>query len=248
MLLFLLVFELILISVTVLCHIMIEKKYKEIERGASIYTDKRAYRTQSSVAFMDHILKRYQEYAMEEGEVPDLYSMIKANLLKEYIGKFTFIGVNNVANKAKYIMWGIIALELVIALINNITTSLEGIFVIASSILLTLGIEIYTIVKALEEKKEATIVLVEDYILNTYPLQINKQMNKQMKLYTSNKEKIVVEKITKEKGYAETTQKEDSQKELVKTKKNDKKRKKKGEMALTEKDIAKFIKNLNKSY
>ena len=246
MLIFLLVFEVILISITVLCHIMIEKKYKEIERGASIYTDKRAYRTQSSVAFLDHVLKRYQEYTIEKGEVPDLYSMIKANLLREYIGKFTFVGVNNVANKAKYIMWGIIILEFAIALMNSITTSLEGIFVIASSILLAIGIEIYTIVKALEEKKEATIVLVEDYILNTYPLQMNKQINKQTKLHTSNKEKIVVETIIKGNGYAEETQKEDSQKELVKNKKNDKKRKGKGEMELTEKDIAQFIKNLNK--
>lgn len=247
MLIFLLVFEVVIISITVLCHIMIEKKYKEIERGASIYTDKRAYRTQSSVAFMDYVLKRYQEYTIEEGGVPDLYSMIKVNLLKEYIGKFTFIGVNNVANKAKYIMWGIIALELVIALFNNIATSLEGIFVIVSSILLTIGIEIYTIVKALEEKKEATIVLVEDYILNTYPLQMNKQINKQMKLHTSKKEKIVVEKITKGNDYPEKTQKEGSQIELVKSKKNDKKRKEKGEKALTEKDIAQFINNLNKS-
>ena len=243
MLIFLLVFEVIIISITVLCHIMIEKKHKEIERGASIYTDKRAYRTQSSVAFMDHVLKRYQEYTIEEGDVPDLYSMIKANLLKENIGKFTFIGVNNVANKAKYIMWGIVALELVIALFNNTTTSLEGIFVITSSILLAIGIEIYTIVKALEEKREATIVLVEDYILNTYPL----QMNKQMKLHTSNKEKEAVEKATKEKVFLEKSQKEDSYKEVIKNKKNEKKKKEKGEMALTEKDIAQFINNLNKS-
>ena len=173
MLIFLLLFEIAIIFIIVLCHMMLEKKYKEIEKSIQIYTSKRAYRTKQSVAFIADILDRHEKYVNEEDQVTDLYSMIKSSLLKEYIGKFTFIGVNNVANKAKYIMWGIIILEMAIGFINNINTSLEGIIVIISSILLAIGVEIFIIVKALEEKKEAMIVLVEDYILNTYPLQTN---------------------------------------------------------------------------
>ena len=246
MLIFLLLFEIAIIFIIVLCHLMIERKYKEIERGTYIYTDKRAYRTKQSVAFVDDILKRYQQYTNAEDTDPDLYSMIKSSLLKEYIGKFTFIGVNNVANKAKYIMWGIITLELTIACINNIATSLEGIVISISSILLAIGVEIFTIVRALEEKKEATIVLVEDYILNTYPLQKNKQVTgndvSSVELEEGPaKEHSLLAKDQKKNISAmplSTQQEENIEKKVGNQKERIKKQ-------LTEKDIAKFINNLS---
>ncbi len=247
MLIFLLLFEIAIIFIIVLCHIMLEKKYQEIEKSTQIYTSKRAYRTKRSIAFIADILKRYQKYISEEHQVPDLYSMIKSSLLKEYIGKFTFIGVNNVANKAKYIMWGIIVLEMAIGFINNITTSLEGIIVIISSILLAIGVEIFVIVKALEEKKEAMVVLVEDYILNTYPLQTNNQT----KVNNSKEDKILEQEQVKELILLTKAQKIDFSNELVKN--QNRKRQEKGisnskensKERLTEKDIVRFINNLS---
>lgn len=247
MLVFLLLFEIAIILIIVLCHIMLEQKYKLIEKSTHIYTNKRAYRTQQSVAFVDDILKRYHQCSSQGNEALDLYSMIKSSLVKEYIGKFTFIGINNVAHKAKYIMWGIIALEMAIGYINNVATSLEGIVVIISSILLAIGVEIFILIKALEEKKEATIVLLEDYILNEYPLQVNKRVKndhtKERKVLEEGqvKEIILLAKVQKktsspialdnQKGKKE--EKEDSSIKIASKEK------------LTEEDIIGFINNLN---
>ena len=172
--------------------------------------------------------------------------MIKSSLLKEYIGKFTFIGVNNVANKAKYIMWGIITLERTIACINNIATSVEGIVISISSILLAIGVEIFTIVRALEEKKEATIVLVEDYILNTYPLQKNKQVigndvsSVELEEGPAKEHSLLGEDQKKNISAMplSTQQEENIEKKVGNQKERIKKQ-------LTEKDIAKFINNLS---
>lgn len=247
MLIFLLLFEIAIIFIIVLCHMMLEKKYKEIEKSIQIYTSKRAYRTKQSVAFIADILDRHEKYVNEEDQVTDLYSMIKSSLLKEYIGKFTFIGVNNVANKAKYIMWGIIILEMAIGFINNINTSLEGIIVIISSILLAIGVEIFIIVKALEEKKEAMIVLVEDYILNTYPLQTNNKT----KVSNNKDERMLEEGQAKELILLKKAQKKDFDTKPIKNCNKKKQEKEisvpqvKSKERLTEKDIAMFINHLS---
>lgn len=252
MLICLLIFELMMIVVITLSHKMLQKKYKEIEKSTHIYMNKRAYRTQKSVVFIDNIVKKYLTYTEKENEVPDLYSMIKSSLLKEYIGRFPFTAVNNVAHKAKHIMWGIVVLEMAIAYINNVATSLEGIVVIISSILLTIGMEIFIVINALEEKKETTIVFLEDYILNAYPLQVNKSVKSdQRKAEKSSSDDITKKVVVLEESKikepdlskkAHLTM-EDKQKSIEHT--NNKKRTV-IEEGLTEKDIIEFIRHLNK--
>ena len=247
MLLFLLLFEIGIVLIIILSHIMLEKKYKEVEKSIQIYTSRRAYRTKQSIAFIDDIIKRHIEFVEQKNESPDLYSMIKSSLLREHIGKFTFIGVNNIAHKAKYIMWGIIVLEITIGCINNVAISLEGIVVIISSILLAIGVEIFIIIKALEEKKEATIVLVEDYILNAYPLQANKQTktnnSKEQKSLEEGqaKELILLTKVQNKNSYSIVSENQKSNKREKKVS-SGKSNLKEG---LTEEDIIKFITNLN---
>lgn len=247
MLMFLLIFEMIIICIIVLCHIMIEQKFNEIEKSTQIYTNKRAYRTKQSVAFIEDVIKRYQKYVSKKNQEPDLYSMIKSSLLKEYIGKFTFIGVSNVANKGKYIMWGIIILEVFIGFINNEVTSVQGIIVIISSLLLTIGIEIFIIIKAVEEKKEAIIILVEDYVLNMFPLQINTQIEIRNNTENGTLEdrqisEMISLKKSEEKDFSTVLvkgqNKKSQEKEINTIKRNIKK-------TLTEQDIAKFINNLS---
>lgn len=246
MLLFLLIFELIIIVIITLSHKMLQKKYTEIEKSTYIYTNKRAYRTQKSVVFIDNIVKRYLGYIDKENEAPDLYSMIKSSLLKEYIGKFPFIAVNNVAHKAKHIMWGIVVLEMAIAYINNVATSLEGIVVIISSILLTIGIEIFIVINALEEKKETTIVFLEDYILNAYPLQMNNIVKSSHIKEEENSEENATKKLIllEENKIKESRLKVDDKQKSVGDGNN--KKRTNLEEGLTEKDIIEFIKHLNK--
>ncbi|ADZ82791.1 hypothetical protein [Cellulosilyticum lentocellum] len=253
MLIFLLIFEIAIILITILSHIMLEKKYKEIERSTHIYTNKRAYRTEESIAFIDDIIKRYQKFTDQENESPDVYSMIKSSLLKEYIGKFTFIGVNNVAHKSKYVMWGIIVLEMAIGYINNVTTSFEGVVVIISSILLAIGAEMYIIIKALEEKKEAIIVSVEDYILNAYPLHVNKEVKvnnigQETVLEKEQTKELVVLTQAKNKAlsYVISEDKEDKKDKKDKKGSDTNKYKIESKEGLTERDIIGFINNLNK--
>lgn len=247
MLIFLLLFEIGIIFIIVLSHVMLEKKYREVEKSIQIYTSKRAYRTKQSIAFIDDIIKRHVEFVEQKNELPDLYSMIKSSLLREYIGKFTFIGVNNIAHKGKYIMWGIIVLEMTIGCINNVAISLEGIVVIISSILLAIGVETFVIIKALEEKKEATIVLVEDYILNAYPLEANKQT----KTNNAKEQKFLEEGQAKQLILLTETQNKISYSVVPENKKNNKREKEVSsgksnlKEGLKEEDIIRFITNLN---
>ncbi len=247
MLVFLLIFEIVIAFSIVLSHIMIGEKYKEIEKSTQFYMDKRTYRTEKRIAFTDDVIKKYLRFIEQRDELPDLYSMLKSSLLRSSIGKFTFIGVNNVANKAKYIMWGVIMLEMAIGFMNNTVTSLEGIIVIISSMLLAIGMEIFIIVKALEEKKEAIIVLVEDYVLNAYPLQTNKQE----KVANMKEDKVLEEGQAKQLILLTQSQRVNSSTVLVEDQKRERKERKSDNIevkqteGLTEKDIIRFINNLN---
>lgn len=262
MLIFLLISEILIAFIIILSHKMLKIKYAEIEKSTHIYMDKRAYRTQRSILFIDGITKRYLEYIKQQGELPDLYSMIKSSLLKEYIGKFPLTAVNNVAHKSKHIMWGVIILEMVIAYINNVAMSLEGIVVIISSILLTIAIEIFIIISSLEEKKEITIVIIEDYILNAYPLQASKvdksdiahkekMLSEESSIEESPAQKAPIEKQPKKEiALLNQEKKQDStisnRQRTDNNEENNKKEEVNDKTRLTEKDIASFIKHLNK--
>ena len=187
MLMCLLIFEMILMLLIILTHQMILQKYKEIQKSVTVYTSKRVYKTTAHIAFIDQLIKRYQYYIQKKHEIPELETMVRNHLLQEHIGRFSFIGVSNVAQKVKYIMWGIIGLEVVIMVVNRSTQTLESVIVIAASVLLTIIMEIYSVTKALKVKQEALIALVSDYILNTYPIELLEQLEEEKRIQEINR-------------------------------------------------------------
>lgn len=176
MLITLLVFEIILATLIIFTTSMVENKYKEIDQSLKLYANDRAYKTAQHIDFISRVIERYKVCLEDTDERPDIDSIVKNYFYKEYIGRFTYIGVKNVATKTYTIMWGGIFLEAAIALINKVTTQYETIVVIISSILLVMLIQVFTVVKGLEEKKEALFISIEDYVLHTYPLKERKKV------------------------------------------------------------------------
>ena len=190
MLVALFVFELVLGGLIVLTNVMISHKFKGIENSLAVYTSSRAYKTCSSIAFIDKMVKRYQESISNLGEKMDLDMMIRSQLAKEPIGIFSYISVKNIATKTRLLMWGIIVLEGMIASINQIAFTTPAILMMGSSILLTIAIEIFSLLKGVEEQYELLVITIQDYLLNTYPVQIQ---NHTIKKKVSHLQDVVIQ-------------------------------------------------------
>lgn len=85
------------------------------------------------------------------------------------------MSVKNIALKVKNLMWGVWAVEVIIAWMNQMTGDGQAVVLITASLLLTIIMTIYVIVRGTEEKSEALIDEVIDYIRNIYPLERIKQ-------------------------------------------------------------------------
>ncbi len=171
MLIFLFMFEILLGMVTTFTTYMVENKFRYIEKSLKMYTNNKAYVTEECIAFIDCVVNRYKEYIDTFNETPDIDSIVKSHLAKEHIGRFSYVSVKNLATKVKYIMWGIIVLEILIPILNREGATFKTVIIVSISALLTISIDLYTIVRALDEHSEKLIVEISDYVVNVYPIQ-----------------------------------------------------------------------------
>lgn len=175
MLVGLLVFECCLSVFVILATSMVEHKFKTIEVSLGLYKNKRAYKTQQHIAFIEDILEKYKRClgtsALEEA---DLESLIKKRLKEEKIGNFTYPVIRSVATQLRKLMWGVILLEAIIIVVTGQINMLQNIIIIVSSMLLTLCMEFYCVLRALDEKNDALITDIEDYVYNIYPRKVAK--------------------------------------------------------------------------
>ena len=171
MLIALFVFEIIIVGLTILTTRMIEHKFKMIEMSLAMYCNKRTYKTRANIDFIESILDIYHKLTLDTDEEPDLESAIKRKLQHEYIGKFSYISVKNVAIKAKHLMWAILSLEFMIAWINQEIYSGQMVILITMSLLLTITMAFYGIIRGIDEKGEALIDEIIHYVRNIYPLE-----------------------------------------------------------------------------
>lgn len=174
MLIALFIFEVLLSTITIFTTRMVENKFNSIEASLTLYTNKRAYKTKANIEFLEQVVKRYEMRMMDSDEIPDVDSIVKNLLIKEYIGRFPYISVKNLALRLRHVMWGAILLEITIGLINGSLTSLPHIIVVSASFLLTFAMEFYCILRGLNERSDALIVAVTDYVANTYPVERKK--------------------------------------------------------------------------
>lgn len=171
MLIALFVFEIIIVGLTILTTCMIEHKFKMIEMSLAMYCNKRTYKTRANIDFVESILHIYHKLTLDTDEEPDLESAIRRKLQHEYIGKFPYISVKNVAIKAKYLMWAVLGLEFMIAWINQEIYSGQMVILITMSLLLTIIMAFYGIIRGIDEKGEALIDEIIHYVRNIYPLE-----------------------------------------------------------------------------
>jgi len=168
--------QFILASLIVFTTYMISNKFKSIEKSLEVYGNSRAYKTQSYVAFIEKVMRRYQDGIKNIGKDVDIESIIKATLYKEYIGKFPFQSVKNIAIKTTRLMWGIILIEGVVAFIDQSAGAVSTILMITIGILMTIIIEMFRFIKGIEEENDTIIMIVQDYIINIYPVEIRKKV------------------------------------------------------------------------
>lgn len=171
MLIVLFIFEIIIVGLTIFTTHMVEHKFKEIEMSLAMYCNKRTYKTRANIDFIESIINTYHKLILSTDEEPDLESAIKRKLQNEYIGKFPYISVKNMAIKVRHMMWGILALEFIIAWINEEINSGQVIILITLSLLLTIMMAFYGIIRGVDEKSEALIDEVLHYVRNIYPLE-----------------------------------------------------------------------------
>lgn len=176
MLIALLITELIIAAVIVFTTYMIYHKFKGIEKGVGMYSNARAYKTESQVAFIEKVMIRYKGCIQSMGEEVNIESIVKALLYKEYIGKFPFATVKSVALKATRLMWGIVLVEASIAFINQMMHETHTILVITTSILLVIATEMFKYIKGVEDQQEVVSMIVQDYVMNVHPVQLKRSL------------------------------------------------------------------------
>lgn len=168
--------EIIVGGVVILTTYMISYKFKNIEESLAVYMSSRVYKTQSYVAFIERVITRYKECVASIGVETNIESMIKAELCKEYIGKFPLVLIQNTALRGSRLMWGIILFEGVIASAGSKGQEASAIAMITASLFVTILIEMFKFVKGIEEQKDVIVMLTEDYVLNIYPVELKKNL------------------------------------------------------------------------
>lgn len=173
--------QLILLSAILLTTYMLDNKFKNIEMSLEKYASPRAYKTQSQVDFIETVIRKYKECIETIGFDTNLENIIQATLYKEQIGRFSLIAVKNIAVKSSRMMWGLVFFEVFVAYIYQISHETIPLLVISSTLLMTIIIELFKHVKNIEDQHEVIIMLVQDYILNLYPIELqNNLVNKEV--------------------------------------------------------------------
>lgn len=176
MLIALFIFELTLVGLTILTTHMVEHKLHTIQASLGMYCNKRTYKTKADIDFIESIITSYKKLVTDTDEEPDLESAIKRRLQYEYIGRFSYVSVKNIALKGKNLMWGVLAIEGLVVWMNQMQSYGQAVRFITASLLLTVIMVIYVMIKRIDEKSEALIDEVIHYIKNIYPLEkIRKQ-------------------------------------------------------------------------
>ena len=223
---------------------MIEHKFKTIQRGLDMYYNKRAYRTKANIEFIESIINEYDRLCHDTDEEPDLPSAINIKLHKECIGRFSYDSIKNIALNTRHMMWGIAGLQSLITWMNEGFNERYTLGMLFASLLITIVMCLYGIIKGITEKEEMLIDEITHYIKNVYPIEAVKRQNRELVAQKNHMEK---ENNHKEQHHKEENiKKENSADCIIKnsqaTEKLDKERG--NESRLNANDIAELLKSL----
>lgn len=243
MLVALFIFEVLLTGVTIFTTCMVENKFKYIEKSLKMYTNNKAYATETRIAFIEKVVNHYKACAEAAKETTDIDSIVKSCLCKEYIGNFPYVSVKNIATKVKRIMWGIIMLEILIAIINGQGATLSTVIMASASAFLTISMEFYTIIRGLNERSENLIAEVSNYVMNIYPVQKKKMKNRDIReIKILDNKVITLDKAGKRTETKLTSEQKEKLKDLTQEKHETvQEKEQKGETTLSAQDIAQLL-------
>lgn len=210
---------------------MIEHKFRLMKNNLVKYSSKRVYKTSEDMAFVEKILAQYDEC---RGSTDDMHYIVNAALQKERIGKFSFVSVMNIATRAFFLLWGLLLIEGVYIVIRRVNLyDVLTLCTIGVSLMLTLGLSIYILIKALEKRKEQLI----GEMIYSIKVIYQKNQDQKQKLKQEAEKKSVKPREIEVFLHEEDEVKEDEVKEEDKVKKEHNKK----EEQLSAKDIADLI-------
>ncbi|MDF2594050.1 MAG: hypothetical protein K0R69_391 [Clostridia bacterium] len=176
MIIVLCIMEIILAALIVLTHYMIINKFKSIELSLNKYGNSRVYKVQAQIAFIEKVIHKYKESKQNLEDPAELENIIRTILYREYIGRFPFLTIKNIATKTTQIMWGIIFLEALIAFVNKTADHPSTIVIITASMLITIAVQMFKFIKGIEEEGEMTMMIVHDYVRHIYPVEAQRKL------------------------------------------------------------------------
>lgn len=156
---------------------MIRNHFKKIDRSMRIYADKKTYKSKSDTLFLDSLIEKYRVIVgYNKNNNIDVQMMIHKSFCEENIGRFKYTGVQSIANKGKIVMWGVLISQIGLELLKGVASysKISFAMIIANSLICML-ITLIGVIKGIPEEREKLIIELTDYIVNTYPAELEWQ-------------------------------------------------------------------------
>lgn len=168
---------------------MLQNYFNKIEKSLTIYGNPKAYKPQSHIAFIDGLIEKFRNLAEADEEVVEPEYIIQERFSKEKIGVFSYQKVHRLATKGKVMVWGVLAIQMMIELMSKMPgQSISDFIYIVGSTLICMLITLIDVVKNVSEQKNKLVEKIKEYIFNTYPNELD-QRHKQ-KAYQELMEKL----------------------------------------------------------
>ena len=176
MIVILLLINIVLDFIILFTTSMVQNHYKKIDKFIKIFADKKVYKSQREITFISDLLERYSVVLEYTEKNIDVEALIKKYFYEYPIGKFRYTKIKSFAVRGKIIMWGVFLCQLGLDLLTmrRASTQIDFIVIIASALLCML-ISLVGIIKSIPEEEAKLIVKLEDYIVNTYPAEMQWQ-------------------------------------------------------------------------
>lgn len=175
---------------------MLQNHFSKIGKSVDIYLNRKAYKPESEIAFIRDLIEKYK-HAYEAGENGhiEVETMIQNAFYKLRIGKFSYITVQNIALKCKFIIWGIFFIQICMEILSNTPgRSISNFILIIASTILCIIIALMSIFRNIIEQREQLFIKIQDFIVNTYPTQMKwKDKQKDVKALLSRIEALEAE-------------------------------------------------------
>lgn len=172
--------------ITLLTISMLNNHFQKIDKWIDRYADKKAYKQQEDMRFVNLVLERYEVITSNQGKCIDVGILVKKTFYEEKIGKFRYTLIESIALRGKILMWAILFGQIGIELIGKVPAyPKRDVIMIIANTLICMIITLVGVIRGLVEERERVLSKIEDYIVNTYPAEIQWEKNREdvKKLY-----------------------------------------------------------------